>query len=383
MAPPTDQRADKRPIAFRLETGLGGTLHVPLTIRPEELVDSKPVLQSKVPTLGGAFIDDWGLGLRTINISGHTGWRGSETGDGVQQYHKLAGVPDEWHASRKKLAEQGQNPSACKLFFIDDLNETCVLVAPGEWQLRRSKARPLLMMYSLPMTVITDRIQPATTDPIDIDNAGGAPTVKRGIASLNQSIDRIASAAARSRDFIDANLVDPLHQVMDRSTTIMRKVVDVVSDARGVVTAEAAQFISIARDFSAMGRNVFHTYNAIATLPDFARNTVSAVAAEFHNADCILRNAFRHVREYPDFEGIYGASNCSSTIGGSPLSPYANTNPWEIILPVRSDVAGVTPEARENIDALKAADPVRYPMTAEELAGRTQLAMGGVTFQWQ
>lgn len=379
---PTDQKAETRPIAFRLDTGLGSVVHVPLVIRPEDLVSAEPALQTTVKTLGGAFLDDFGRDLQQIRISGHTGWGQGNRPDGIEEFKKLAAVPRQWRESRAKLAKAGINPANARLYYIDDLNEMCVLVAPGQWQLKRSRARPLLMMYDLPLTVLSDRVQPAATDPLKIDDSGSFSTVKKGLSSLTGSIDSIRSAAGDARSFINGALVAPLHSVMDKSTASMQKVVDVVNGTRGVITDEAAQFAGVARDLALVGRNVFQTYNAIATLPDFAQHQVSAVSAEFANAFCVLGNAFRKGVDYPDYSGIYGASNCSSTIGGSPISPLSGSNPWEILLEPRREVAGVTPDARANIEALKAADPVRFPMSSDELAARATAAMAGITFPW-
>jgi hypothetical protein len=219
-------------------------------------------------------------------------------------------------------------------------------------------------------------------DPLDFNSGGSAASVRSGLASLKSCIDVIESKAAAVRSFISTELVDPIHAVMTTASSALSKVVGVVTEARGIVTAEANQFIGIASDLSLLGRNVFNTYNAITNLPDSIAHEVSTIAGAFNNAFCVLKNAFKKVQEYPDYDPLYGASNCSSTVGGSPISPLLGTNPWQVILPSSPLVASVTPDARANIDALKATDPVLAPMSSTELGSRTSAAISGISLSW-
>ena len=79
MAPPPSQK--DRPICFFLRDEDAGTVlgsHT-LVLRPEDLTRQAPSRIAITQTLGGGWADVWGGGLQTINISGHTGWRGGET----------------------------------------------------------------------------------------------------------------------------------------------------------------------------------------------------------------------------------------------------------------------------------------------------------------
>lgn len=383
MANPRSQKADKRPISFRLEDGQGGSTTVPLVIRPEDLNRTEPSLQSFVPTFGGAFMDDWGLGISTIQISGNTGWGSGKRPPGEEEFKKVHNAAwTGWHAARKAAVEDGRDVKAVKLLFIDELDEITAVVAPGSFALKRNRSRPLLMMYQISMTVLSDDIAPPAKDPLDFTSIGKPDTIRAGLASLGSSVGRITAAASRIRSFVDGAVADPLHQIMGLSTGAFSKVISVVSAARGVVNDEASHYIGIATDLSLLGRNAFNTYNAVATLPDFLKHEVSAVASSYQNAFCVLRNAFRKVQDYPDYDSVYGASNCSSTVGGSPLSLLADRNPWEVILPSRSAVASVTPEARANIELFKSADPVLRPMSLSELTSRVTAVGSGVSFPW-
>lgn len=383
MASPTSQKADARPISFRLEDGQGGVTTVPLVIRPEELTRPEPAQQTILPTFGRAFMDDFGPGVSTIQISGHTGWGGGNRPDGVAEFQKLRdAVWTGWHAARLQAVNDGRDLQNVKLIFIDELDEITAVVAPGAFQLRRHRQRPLLMMYQFQMTVLTDDISPPAKDPLDFGSGGSPGAVKLGLSSLNATIGSLTNSAARMRTFLDTTVAQPLHEITNLSTAAFGKVVSVINGARGVVTAEAAQFVGMASDLALVGRNAFTTYNAVAGLPDFLSHEVSTVGGAFNNAFCVLRNAFTKVREYPDYDPLYGASNCSSTIGGSPISPLLGRNPWEVILPAPSAVASITPDARANIDLFKLADPVLRPMSVSELASRASAVSAGVSFPW-
>jgi hypothetical protein len=237
-------------------------------------------------------------------------------------------------------------------------------------------------MYNVSMTVLDAAIRPRLNDPLNMGSGGSLNAVTAGLSSLQSSIDTLNGAAANIHGFIDSTLAAPLHGLITTASSAMSQVMGVVSAARGVVSGATAPFIGIASDLSLLGRNVFNTYNAVANLPDFLANQVSAVASAFGNAFCVLNNAFRKVQEYPDYTGLYGASNCSSTVGGSPVSALLGVNPWEVILPDNLPVAAVTPEARANIGLLKATDPVLAPMPSSELGSRVMAVLGGVTFAW-
>jgi hypothetical protein len=379
MAQPTSQKADVRHISFRLTGGSGADVKHTLVIRPEELTRNDNALQTPYQTFNGAFLDDFGPGLSTIQISGHTGWGQGARPDGAKAFKSLYDtVWTQWHRQRLQAVQAGKDPSSLKLIFIDQLDGFTVVVAPGGFVLKRSKSRPLLSMFNINMTVLADQITLSAVDPLTLSTISNPASVLSGIKSLQGSIKSITAAAANVRGFISANLVQPIQGVMNLTSQAMGNVVGLVNTAEGIVGAEASQMAGIAGDLAHVGRNVFATYNAVANIPDFLAHEVSAVTSDYENAFCVLKNAFRKVNEYPDYDGLYGASVCSSTIGGSPPSLYQNLNPWEYILPSSRRLAAVTPNARTNINAMLAADPVLSPMSLAELEARTSAITRGV-----
>ena len=71
----------------------------------------------------------------------------------------------------------------------------------------------------------------------------------------------------------------------------------------------------------------------------------------------------RIVREaLPDYSALYGASTCSSTAGGAPLSPLRNVNAFELLAPVQA-ASYVTSEGLTALMSAAQSDPVLRPMS--------------------
>jgi hypothetical protein len=156
-----------RPITFDLSGG-PVTAFADMVIRPEELIWTEPTQITVHNTLAGAWADAFDRGVATIRLAGHTGWR-EEGGGGEAQFHHLRqSVFQGWNDSRAALVAGGQDPAAVELIFTDDLDQREALVAPKSFTLKRSKARPLLMMFNIELIVLADAGQPTgiRQDPI-------------------------------------------------------------------------------------------------------------------------------------------------------------------------------------------------------------------------
>lgn len=156
---PPDQRG--RPIGFR--GNYGGDYD--FVIRPEELTRYEPSRLAVQQTLGGAWIDCFDRGIITIKISGTTGWHGGPPDggqpSGEEQFHQLrAGAFVAWHAARAEIIAGGGDPDVIQMIFVDALDGFVDLVAPKSFTLRRSKTRPLLMMYNIELLVLSDIASP-------------------------------------------------------------------------------------------------------------------------------------------------------------------------------------------------------------------------------
>jgi hypothetical protein len=108
---------------------------------------------------------------------------------------------------------------------------------------------------------------------------------------------------------------------------------------------------------------------------------VAQLAAAFENAFCVMTNAFLDLLQFPDYTDLYGASVCSSTSGGSPLSPLRGQNAWELIVPAPVSPVSVTAEAQSSIALFRNMDPALVPIPLSQMARQLSLIGSGVTFQ--
>lgn len=380
---PVSQKADLRPISFTLQSEGGEATTVPLIIRPEDLRFPEVGLETAVMTFGGGWVDNWGRGLTRLQISGHTGWGAGKRPPGEEEFRKVReAVWTGWYKEREAAVANGKDPQGVKLIFTDALDNITVVVSPGAFTLMRNRSRPLLMMYQISMTVVSDRIDEPLEDPLDFAVEGGDPTkVAAGVKSLSGSLAQIQDATSKVRSFVEGGLANPVGKLMELSGGSLGRVLDAVNGARGMITAEVAPYVGIAKDLAQVSRNVAHSYAAVTSLGDFAKYQIGAVGSAFENAYCVLENTFRMPREFADYSGLYGAAICSSTVGGSPISSLLGGNPWEAILPVEMAPVSVSPVARSSIEFMKFMDPVLKPLGAGDLSTRIASIVDGVQFR--
>ena len=376
---PPSQKAGDRPIGFQLTDGANARLRCDLVIRPEDLTVTEPALQTVTPTFDGAWADDFGRGVATINIAGHTGWRGGKVSglEAFQELRERAWVG--WFHLREEARAAGRNPSDVKLVFVDRLDDLVVEVAPSTFVLRRNRTSPLLCRYQISMSVLSDRIDPGdATDPLKLLGAGSAALKITGIKSLDASLARIKKGVEGFRGALEDRVLNPIRGYMNMANTALQKVRDVVAFGEDLAAGGVRQLIGFASDVSAFGRNLFATVQSVVGLPDRARQAAGQLMAAFHNVFCVFRNAFAAGPAYPDYRPLYGASTCSSTLGAEPVSPLLGVNAFEIDQPIDDYAPTVTPAARSAIDTVRLRDPVLEPLTLDDLAGLSTLAAGGV-----
>lgn len=163
MPVPTSQK--DRQISFGLWSGGALQSNYVMNIRPEELTVDEPTRVNVTQTLGGAWADIFGLGIATVNIQGHTGWRGSSGSsfgtsfdlgkDGEAYFHALRNdIFRGFFAAGTAAIAAGRNPGVIECLFTDTLNSMVMSVVPTNFQLRRHKSRPLLLQYKMTLTVL-------------------------------------------------------------------------------------------------------------------------------------------------------------------------------------------------------------------------------------
>lgn len=362
LAPPTLQTPGERPISFLLDdtvSGAGPVEAMTLYVRPEELTRQDPSRVNIVQTLGGAWGDSFGPGVSMINISGTTGWRRDQAGDdGGARFEALRDrVFKEWHARRSLAIKAGQDPSGVQLIFSDALDNFSGVVAPMNFVLRRSRSRPLLCQYQIQMAVLED--DPGAPLRALESVIGGDILRQLGLDSLANSIDTLAGFAMDVQNFVDRNIAVPVRGFMNTTEAVLRR----VQGAINTIDGASSSLINVAQMAARSGANMFHTFAAVANIPARIRGRLIQIATAYTNVYCVLRNALRARLLYEDYGDIYGASNCSSTAGGRPLSPLRATNTFQYVVPAPvAPVVSVSPDAQSALATMSGNDIVQSPM---------------------
>lgn len=386
-APPTDQRAGVRPISFLLSTA--GVLGTPVTlkIRPTDLTRNEPSRVAVHQTLGRGvqgWADNFGEGLPSVVIAGHTGWRaGGASGlDGAQAFDQLNQlIVHDYHAAKQLAIDTGLDPSMVKLLFIDMLDDFCWSVAPGPFQLRRSKSQPLLYQYNISLQAVSTFVDnPLMVVPF----LGNIPA---GLGALGTVISKLQSIAATIKGWVSSavSFVDkalaPIAAIIktfvDVSTAIMSIVVDTVGAIKNGISRVANNLIGLASGIAQVGINIFRTISAIASLPAYLKSAISSVGSAFNEAFCILKNSLRPRKVYDDYDGLYGASNCSSTTGGRSASSYLNTSALNL-MQVDASPVSLNSSALSSISALNRSDPVLAQIPLADLSRHVDNINNGV-----
>lgn len=322
-------------VSFALAFNTGPFSFFTFPINPEELTRTEPSRMSAVNALGGAWVDSFGRGLSTIAITGNTGWRDrAGQGDGIAQFTKLR---DEffhyWHELREMVIRDGQDPSDIRLIFIDPLNGRYVAdVVPANFTLRRSKSQPLLLMYSISMTAVNDKAvnpYPHLMEPvIPVNNP------EEAIRSMSKSVSDINSLQKSLRGALGTigSFGQEVHKWTDATfgpvMALAKNVIETANDAKAVISAAGQVAVDLAADLGAVGAQVWGAVGAVASLPNSVRSEVMRVKSAMSNLQCILTNGYKSAYASQDYSAWYGASNCSSSLGGSAINQSPG-NPFD------------------------------------------------------
>lgn len=387
---PTDQRAGVRPISFVLDAFGAFSAPVMLSVRPEDLSRTESARATVHQTLGrdvSGWVDHFGEGLPTISISGHTGWRYSAgVGmDGAQSFEALNRlVQKDFPAAKQAAIDAGTDPASVKLIFADILDNFAWSVVPTQFVLRRSKSRPLLFQYNISMQAVETGLDfPSLVLPNFGTILGGLSSLGGAISFLGSLSASIESVVSRALGYVNGALSPIAASVKSFvvASGALFRVVDVtVRGAKNFVSGVSNRLIGIAADVAKAGRNVFRSLSAIASLPSDLKASLARVASAYNEVLCIFSNSLRPRKTYADYDGLYGASNCSSTTGGRLESIYANTNAFQLMREDR-DVATLSSAAIGGLTALTRMDPVLAPMPFPEIGRNLTNIVAGLAYE--
>lgn len=386
---PTDQRAGVKPIAFVLQTQSGFSAPVTLKIRPEDLTRVQSSRATVTQTLGRdpiGWIDGFGEGLPGVTISGHTGWRASGFNgeDGAMAFAALNNlVQTEYHKAKQDAINSGLDPAIVKLIFVDMLDDFTYSVAPMQFVLRRNKSRPLLFQYNIAMQAIDTKVDnPLISTPTSGSIFAGLSAMEKAVTAIEgyaKKINGWIAAAVRYKDAALAPISNAIATFTNLSARVFGAVVSVIKTGENAITSTANTLIGFAADIAKVGVNLNRTIATIEGIPDSLKADIASVASAYNEAYCILKNSLKKKKRYMNYADIYGASNCSSTTGGTAASMYASTNTFSAIMPDRAPIM-LTSNAQSSISALGLSDPVMAPMSIKELERHTQNINNGTSF---
>ncbi len=372
---PTDQRAGVKPIAFVLQTDKGVQKSVTLKIRPEDLTRTEVQRVTTIQTMGREEIgwaDNFGAGLPTLNIAGNTGWRSAQGSgmDGAQAFEELNTLVMETYPQKVQEAiDNGRDPQDVKLLFVDMLDDFSWVVVPQQFILRRSKSRPLLFQYTIQMQCVsTDIENPMVILPTKGDIPSGLKAlddVVSKIEGFGSDIEGWINDAVRYKDTMLQPIGNTVKRFTEASARIFKTVSGVISTGQNAINSVGDDLIGLASDFAQVGMNVNRTIGAIAGIPQDLRHSIMRVAGAYSEAFCIFNNSLKPRKSYQNYDGLFGASNCSSTSGGNAPSAYANTNVFAKMTEGKMDV-GVNAGARAALKSVALQDPVLAPSPENE-----------------
>jgi hypothetical protein len=151
---------------------------------------TQPYRTTPTQTIQGAYVDDFGLGVAALTLSGHTGWAigvGRYNGQPVDGWGAIDAL---WHDILDYYfdLEQQQATQAPQvtMLYRNDADELHLSVKPtGNFVPSRSKAQPYLYQFQVPFIVLADLNHGglATTpvpDPIDPGIRTTAPLFSTG-----------------------------------------------------------------------------------------------------------------------------------------------------------------------------------------------------------
>lgn len=386
-----NQKAQTRPISFLFHNTATGAppVKLDLVIRPEELARPEPSRAQVNQTLGGAWLDSWGAGVPTVNISGTTGWGQGNRKNGLEEFKRLHDlIFTRWHQEREAAIRNGYDPDKVKLIFCDDLDEFTWVAAPMNFNLRRSRSRPLLSQYQVGLTWVADGIEDRKTAEKAIADLAAAQALKKPLGFLDKVKASLASALAKIKSFVAtvrskiAAVLGPIQQAIadftELTATVLGFVQDVIKEGMSVVTDVTGSLINMASNLCRAASNVTNMVQSVMSIPTMLKSEFSRVSSAFTNAFCVLKNGFKSNRRLADYGDLYGSSICSSTAGGRQISPYDISNPFPVLLPLQPAITQVSSAASQAVDRLAGMDLIQAPPALSDVRADMSAINNGV-----
>ena len=353
-----------------------------LIIRPEEMSRTEPVRANITQTLGGAWADDFGAGLSTINIAGHTGWHGSRTEDGAEHFVQLRKLIVERRQELREAKAKVGDPDDIRLVLADQLNNQALYVQPQTFQLRRHKSRPLLSQYNITLMVLgtMDWGDIATSQDYVVDAIHNPTRHELALAALAEVQRKNKEAGKELKDTgLSASMVSTAQAMLDKTDAMLTKVREYGKAAKGVIDSTVEPLFKTSAMVLEASRNAFQILAAAGNIAEYAKAVLSRIAANFGDALCNIKNGFRRLFTMPDWSDLFGASTCSSTGGGKPTSPWAVENPFYRVSPSNPAAsASMSASGKSAVNEIRS-DPLKNTLLPSVIQQKMNSISSGLT----
>lgn len=348
-------------------------------IRPEDLTITEPSRLTVQQTLGGGWADAFDIGVTSITLAGHNGWRGGFQ-SGEDLFAELRStVFTAWHQGRADAIQQGQDPDTVTLYFSDSLDGYAYVVAPRQFVLRRSKTSPLLMRYQINLAVLgpadvgdslIDEIVAAMSNPLRwLAAVTGLGDIVNAIGGfVGAAVGAFGAFAEAINDFVLVGV------------GLINAIVVTATSVAGQFTAAGFALLNIGLLFCTAAQNALYVLADDVTLINETVLSIQALGAAFGDAACSMRNGFDLVDIFPSWESFRGASSCSSTGGGDPISIFTQqgVNPFVYATETAPPLVQVTSDGQTALDALQV-DPLLLSGQQDQVSDLMRRAGDGVT----
>jgi len=343
----TDKRPewDKTYRSFTFEyLNEGVSQNITLFVNPEEFTQSEPARVAVTQTKGGAFVDQFGEGIKTISIRGVTGYRPRDLGiggasmSGQGQFLELRDMIRQWE---KKSSDPGTGKNHV-LRFYNWADEEHYEIIVNNFNLMRSVGRPLLYQYTIAITCIRKLGEPrtgvteedATFDKL-LNPQERAPLIQNrltietsklrdwmnGIGLGNVSASVSTWSYNMSRDMSYFNSTSSTYKTVE---SVISEVENLSKDI-GLFSSGATTFIvrpfELVRDLSTSLSDVAFQLCSIANIPH-------EVIRSLREMQCAVRALPESLfKGFTNPELFEGESGCGSTLGieEASVASYSNS----------------------------------------------------------
>lgn len=338
-------------------------------INPEEYRKEEPNRVQVTQTIGGAFVDDFGVGVPTFNIRGHTGWHTSfdpadlDNKDGVEFFKKLLRLSRS--STGDGLIHTFEDARAFRanrsMWFINPQDGEGWEIVLNTFTLTRSVSRPLLYQYDISFTglrLLGSVPIIAGLDIIDDALLKAQERVERAFTELDNSLTGLEEVIPRIRVNTTRHIRTVFRKVYGVSTVdefdrVLNLVEGVMVNVFKFINRESSFIdipITLFNDTVNAVRGVIETIDATDNIdPDASRNYKKI----YYSLISFDQSLFTGV---VNTESIQGTSTGSQTFG---LPPSALKNSDNALF----DVSGtIIAQLKHEIFEPKT-DPINDPKT--------------------